>query len=83
MDLHVTDGHLHRMERLQKLIRAATTMCGLSESQADELIYSITDDRGYLRILWKHDPTELQRKAFESAWLLCREKADKVEHSVA
>jgi hypothetical protein len=80
MDIQVTDGRLHRIERVQKALRLTRIAAGLTESQLEHLIVRIIEDHGRLSIWWQHFPSETQILAFGNAWTECRESADNVFH---
>lgn len=69
-----------RIDRVQKAIRIATAMCGLSADQAEMLISEVADNKGILRVCWLTDPTMIQRHAFSVAWEQCKEMACNVQH---
>jgi hypothetical protein len=83
MQIDVTDGRLHRIERVQKAIRLAGIAAGLTEPQLDHLIHRIVEDHGRLTVWWHFSPSEQQRLAWANAWVACRETADRVFHEVA
>lgn len=80
MEFQASKNQLHRIERLQKALRIASAICGLSEQQAELLIAKLEDLNGILKISWIHPPSPLQRTAFSLAWVECKETADRVEH---
>lgn len=81
MDIQVTDGRLHRLERAQKALRIFGVIAGIQNGQADLLIDRIIEDHGRLTIFWRHPPSDLQKLAWATAWTECKEHADRVFHT--
>lgn len=75
------DGSRYRNERARKATSIAIEIAGLTLEQAGMFIYSVTDYKGRLEIVWKVRPSARQKDAFEAAWFTCNEQF--VEHTVA
>ena len=69
-----------RKKRLQKALKIACDMLGITEDQAATLIEKIQDERGMLAVSWRHQWTRRQEEAFSVAWGLCGEKSAAVVH---
>lgn len=69
-----------RLKRLQKAVRIACAILGISEPQLSSLIVEIADNSGRLHIIWKHKYTPNQELAFRAAWRECGEET--VTHSI-
>lgn len=74
MDLQmIVDAHdstLWRIERLQKTIKVACAILGITKQQLEAMVYSIRDQKGELFVLWNHPWTKRQEQAFQTAWEL-------------
>lgn len=80
MNITAHDGALHRIERLKKAIKIATAICGLSDEQAECLIFEVHDNRGNLTIHWNMEPTAVQKNAFAVAWEQFKEDPKAIHH---
>lgn len=81
MDFSSHDGALHRVPRLQKALRIATAIMGITPHHADLLIHELRDNRGTLEVSWISAPSAHQRAAWATAWEQCGERAEDVRHS--
>lgn len=66
-----------RLKRLQKAVRIACAILGLTEAQLSALVSVIEDERGTLSVSWLHSRTKQQEMAFETAWHECGESGVK------
>jgi hypothetical protein len=81
MELTSHDGAEHRAKRLKRAAILFCEIAGMTEDQARALIITLKDDHGRLDVHWRHgQPTPRQREAFSSAWNLCGEKPQNVQH---
>lgn len=82
MDFTSYDGAQHRVPRLQKALRIATAIMGVTTEQARILIRGLKDDRGTLVVSWAATPHPHQTNAFAVAWEQCGEHQASVSHIV-
>lgn len=73
-----------RMDRLNKAVKTFCRIYGISKNQADLLIVSVRDHKGFLEVTWvgEVDPTPEQERAFGIAWEVCGEPSENVRHNV-
>lgn len=69
-----------RLKRLQKAVRLASAILGISIEQLNHLILEVADNNGRLHVMWAYKQTIQQELAFQAAWKECGE--DVVTHSV-
>lgn len=79
MEFSSHDGRQDREARLQKALRIACAITGLTADQASLLIKSMRDERGVLHVTWVSPPSDHQANAFRVAWEQCGE-AGRVLH---
>lgn len=80
MIVDALDRTLWRIERVQKAIKVACAILGISKEQLHDLVFRISDHKGTLRITWNHKWTPRQEEAFRLAWELCGET--EVQHDL-
>jgi hypothetical protein len=73
MEFSSHDGRQDREARLQKALRLACAITGLTGEQAGLLITSMRDERGVLNVAWVSPPSDQQVNAFRVAWEQCGE----------
>lgn len=72
-----------RVDRLKKALSNFCEIYGISEPQAEQLIESLTDQKGRLVVCWRevcYPPTPDQVLSFGKAWGFCKESSSDVEH---
>jgi hypothetical protein len=69
-----SDSSAFRFARLRKAERFFVQIAGLTAEQVGLLVAALHDQKGELWIDWRVTPSDAQRRAFESAWLLCEER---------
>jgi hypothetical protein len=62
-----------RTLRIAKCLRIASTMLGMTTDQLQSLLLDVRDERGVLVVVWRHQHTEGQERAFLAAWEMCGE----------
>lgn len=73
MIVEAHDNNLWRIERVQKSLKVACAILGVTKPQLQALLYRVADQKGELHILWNHSWTKQQEQAFQVAWELCGE----------
>ena len=81
MLIEAHDSTLWRIERVQKSIKVACAILGITKHQLEVLVYRIADQKGELQIMWFHAWTAQQEQAFQIAWGICGES--NVHHELA
>lgn len=71
-----------RVDRIKKVIKIACAVLGMDEAQLEALVHSIDDIQGHLQVFWKHPMTDVQARAFATAWELCGESRGNTDHRV-
>lgn len=83
MEYSSHDNAAHRLPRLQKVMRIAIAIMGITPGQALLLINGLHDDRGTLEVRWVYSPSDHQIHAFGVAWEQCGESARDVRHTAS
>ena len=80
IEFFTSDDADFRPERLNRLIGYVMAKLGIDNFRIEEMIVSLEDRKGMLKVVWRENPTEKVKRAVSKAWEALNEPGENVEH---